>query len=89
MSRMLHASLLLLIPLLLFLSQCKPTDPTPPIPKAATVPSLSIPSPPAQTDQAASGLGARRKNASAWVAMEQHGWASVVRKMGWLRSDGR
>lgn len=41
-SRTSCAALLLLLSLLLLLAQCKPKDPTPPLPKAGSTPSTNI-----------------------------------------------
>lgn len=42
-SRTLRATPFLLLPLLLFLPQCKPKDPTPPLPKVTALPAASMP----------------------------------------------
>ena len=41
-----RATLLLLLCLFMFLPQCKPEDPTPPVPKAGSGPSITTPTAP-------------------------------------------
>jgi hypothetical protein len=61
-ARTLRGILLLVIPLLLCLSQCKPKDPTPPIPKAVSAPSATISSPlQAGAGPGCVGLGCEKK----------------------------
>lgn len=57
------AAMLFILPLFLFLPQCKPKDPTPPVPKAASAPPSNIPSPSAQTGVSPTcvGLGCEKK----------------------------
>jgi hypothetical protein len=60
-TRSFRATLLLSLPLLLFLPQCKPKDPTPPVTKATSAP--SIPTPTSQTGVVPGcvGLGCEKK----------------------------